>query len=287
MTVHPTSLGTVVVEAERHFHAASVQLSHLDMVESRKSVLTPAGAYRLDLSVTPRLPSRMRFDRWASNRFERPGRLFIVPPGEPLAIWNDLGRETVIVCHLFTGAMSRWLDDDFGPAQQLVDASLDVSNEVIEQAMLRLVHEVCHPGFAADVMAEALAMQVAVELQRHYRRPNLPAVSGGLTPGRLRRIDERLNSSDTPPSLTELAKLCGLSVRQLSRGFQASRAMPVGQYVARRRVDRAKSLLGRDRSVKEVASQLGFTSTASFSAAFRKATGLTPSTYRRMTSSAA
>jgi AraC family transcriptional regulator len=282
---HRMPLGTVIVEAERHFPAASIQLSHLHLVSSRKSILTPARAYRLDLSITPRLPSRMRFDRWPSSRFERPGRLFVVPPNEPLAIWNDLGRETVIVCHLFTEAMQRWLDDDFGPAQQLIDASLNVSNEVIEQAMLKMANEVCNPGFAADVMVEALAMQVAVELRRHYRQPYIPAVSGGLAPSRLRQIDERLNSSDTPPSLSELGQICGLSVRQLSRGFLVSRAVSVGQYVARHRLGRAKLLLSRDRSVKQVASQLGFTSPASFCAAFRKATGLTPSTYRRMASS--
>ena len=272
--------GTIVVEAEGRFPAAAVQLSHLDLVESRKSVLTPDGAYRLDLCLTPRLPSRMRFDRSASSRFEQPGRLFVIPPAEPLTVWNHLGRETVLVCHLFTGGMERWLDEDAAPSPQALDAGLDVSSHPIEQAMLRMVDEVRHPGFAAEVMVEALAVQVAVELQRQYRQPAARTVSGGLAPWRLRRIEERLRTLDEAPSLTELAALCGLSVRQLARGFLASRGMPIGRYVVQRRTARAKLLLAGDRSVKDVAGQLGFASTAAFCAAFRKATGLTPAAYR-------
>jgi len=277
------SAGTVVMEANSRFPSAAVQVSHLDLVRRKQHVLKPEGAYRIDLCVTQRRASRMRFERWAADRFERPGRLFVVPPGETLAVWNDLGRETVIVCHLYTEVMSRWLEETI--ETDLLDMSADVASEAIGQLMLRLREEVCHPGFASETMIEGLTLQLAVELQRHYREASPPAESGRLAAWRLRRIDDRIRSSDEPPSLSELAALCRLSIRQLSRGFRASHGISIGQHVARLRIEKAKEALASDQSIKIVAWQLGFCSSAAFSFAFRKATGLTPSEFRGLTAS--
>jgi AraC family transcriptional regulator len=83
------------------------------------------------------------------------------------------------------------------------------------------------------------------------------------------------------PTLAELAALCRLSVRQLTRGFRASRGCSVGEYVAQSQVDHARQLLARDESVKAVAHSLGFSSPSKFSSAFRRATGQTPRQFRQ------
>ena len=44
---------------------------------------------------------------------------------------------------------------------------------------------------------------------------------------RLRLIDERLADDPSAPPLGELADLCDLSVRQLTRGFKVSRACSI------------------------------------------------------------
>jgi AraC family transcriptional regulator len=279
---YPISSGTVVIEAASRFPAAAVQVSHLDLVRRRQHVVKTEGAYRIDLCTTQRHASKMRFERWAANRFERPGRLFVVPPGETLTVWNDLGRETVVVCHLYTEMMSRCLEQSF--ERDLLDSCADVADDAIGHLMLRMREEVCHPGFASEVMIEGLALQLGVALQRHYRTAAPLASRRGLTSWRLRRIDDRLRSSAEPASLAELATLCGLSVRQLSRGFRASHGISIGQFIARLRIDKAKQELVSGRSIKVLAAQLGFCSTAAFSSAFRKATGLTPTEFRRLAS---
>lgn len=263
---------------QRRFYSA-ISISVCD-----KHTLRAPDAYRVDFCLTPRLSSRMRFDRWTSHRFERPGRIFVVPPGESLAVWNELGQESVIVAYLFTDSVSGWLDGPIEPNGDPLDKSITISNRGIEHLMLRLRDEARSPGVASDIMVEGVAMQLAVELQRHYGVPASQTPAGGLAPWRLRRIDERLKSSNEPASLTELAGLCGLSVRQLSRGFRASRGQSIGQYAADHRIERAKEALVRYRSVKSVAGQMGFSSTAAFSAAFRKATGLAPTEFRRLVS---
>jgi AraC family transcriptional regulator len=96
----------------------------------------------------------------------------------------------------------------------------------------------------------------------------------------LRRIEERLKEVREPPTLSELATLCNLSVRQLTRAFRASRGRSIGDYVEQSRLDQAKCLLATEASVKSIAYSLGFASPSSFSFAFRRATGETPREFR-------
>jgi AraC family transcriptional regulator len=96
----------------------------------------------------------------------------------------------------------------------------------------------------------------------------------------LRLIDERLSEIGAAPSLGELAALCNLSVRQLTRGFQASRGCSIGIYMDHARAILAKRLLQSDHSIKEIAYSMGYNSPSSFSYAFRRSTGMTPSSFR-------
>ncbi len=284
-TSRPIPSGALVTEAQRRCSAAAIQVSHLCHVERRHHVVTAPNCYRVDLSITPRLNSRMRFDRWHARRYEQPGRLFVVPPGETLDVWNDLGRESVVIAHLFLDALGEALHLNPGPEVNPLDRSLNVQSRAIEFLMLRLREEVCRPGFAADFMIEGLSLQLAVELHRHYRATAPVAGvggNGGLAPWRLRRIEERLRAGDHAVTLDELARLCDLSVRQLSRGFRASTGTSIGQYAASLRIERAKAALATERSIKRVASIMGFSSTAAFCSAFRKATGLTPGEFRKL-----
>ena len=281
---HSLPFGSITIEADERYPAAAVQVSHLDLTQRDKHILHAPDAYRIDLCLTPRLPASMRFDRWKSHRFEKPGRIFVVPPGESLAVWNDLGRESVIVAYLFTDAMSRWMEAPIKPSGDPLDNSIAISSPDIEHVMLRLRDEARSPGLASDVMIEGLAMLLCAELQRHYGAARSLAPTGGLAPWRLRRIDDRLKSSNELVGLADLADLCGLSVRQLSRGFRASRGQSIGQYVAHHRIERAKEALVRDPCIKAVAGRMGFASSAAFSSAFRKATGLSPSEFRRLAS---
>jgi AraC family transcriptional regulator len=64
--------------------------------------------------------------------------------------------------------------------------------------------------------------------------------------------------------------------------FKQSFGMPPHQYVTSRRIERAKTLLAeRELSVTEIGFDVGFSETSSFTAAFRKYTGETPTNYRR------
>src|SRR5207249_3008805 len=129
---------------------------------------------------------------------------------------------------------------------------------------------------------EALSSVLAHEL---VRRPESAEnySRGGLASWQQRRvaefIDEHL-AEDVP--LAKLAGIARLSVFHFARAFKQSFGMPPHRYHVARRIARAKSLLGEPaRSVTEIAFGLGFHELSSFTAAFRKQAGVSPSQYRR------
>jgi AraC family transcriptional regulator len=83
-------------------------------------------------------------------------------------------------------------------------------------------------------------------------------------------------------SLAVLAELVHLSIYHFARAFKQSFGAPPHRYHMARRMDRARSLLQRPAlSVTQIGAQIGFRETSSFTTAFRKFTGLTPTEYRR------
>lgn len=82
--------------------------------------------------------------------------------------------------------------------------------------------------------------------------------------------------------LLRLAELARLSLHHFCRSFKQSFGIPAHQYQMQRRTEIAKLLLAdQTTSITDIALSLGYAQTSSFSNAFRKATGWTPTVYRR------
>jgi AraC family transcriptional regulator len=268
------------IDAELRVSIARIQLARYHLEGPSEHTLCDEGAWWLDLCLTPRpRNTRARFhDRWAADRFERIGGLYMLPAGQVLQVKSDGGgRQASIVCLLLPEPLRKWFEDDFEWTDRRLEANLDVSNTNVRGLMLRLGREIHTPGFAGGMLAELIAAQLAIELRRHCGEA--PGTAG-LAPWRLRLIDERLAEVSDPPSLTELADLCQLSVRQLARGFRTSRGCSIGEFVAQRRIELAKRRLATDESVKSIALSMGFTSVPSFTRAFRRDVGMPPSQFR-------
>jgi AraC family transcriptional regulator len=132
---------------------------------------------------------------------------------------------------------------------------------------------------------EALGVVLAHELTRtNSGKAAVQApVRGGLAPWQQRivadYIEEHLAKSI---SLATLAQLIGLSTYHFCRAFKQSFGIPPHRYQTSRRIECAKALLAKPNpSVTEIGLTVGFNQTSSFTAAFRRATGLTPTGYSR------
>ncbi|QKV97674.1 helix-turn-helix transcriptional regulator [Streptomyces sp. NA02950] len=84
-----------------------------------------------------------------------------------------------------------------------------------------------------------------------------------------------------PLDLDAVAAHAGYSRYHFLRAFKAVYGSTPGQYLSCRRIERAEELLrSANLSVTEICSLVGFSSLGTFSASFKKQTGLTPSAYR-------
>lgn len=281
MSDQQPSTATAIVEAELRSSSASIKVLQMHLPETCVSVLREERSFRFDLSLTPRLRSGLCFsDHWSSSRFEAPGKLFVLPPAEKVDVRSGVGSQKAIIFNLHQEAVPRCLDDDLEWSDALLVASLDITDNMMISLLLQLGKEARDPGLASDIFCDAIAMQLAVALYRNLHRvSNLPK-QGGLAPWRLSLIEDRIKAAPTV-SLGELASLCGLSLRQLARGFRESRGISLGAYVASCRIELAKDLLATGSSLKAVSYQMGYSSPSSFCNAFRKSTGWTPRAFQQ------
>ncbi len=86
-----------------------------------------------------------------------------------------------------------------------------------------------------------------------------------------------------PPTIPELAKIVGTNEFTLKRAFKAAFGVTLFGYVVKRRMERAELLLLQGTTVASAAEEVGYDCPRSFSAAFRRQLGKTPSAVRRAT----
>jgi AraC family transcriptional regulator len=271
------------VASEVRVPVATAQLVQFDVMDPLDIVMMDRDAYWLELCLQPR-PRDARacyLDHWTAQRFERIGKVYLLPPGETIRTRSGGGpAHTSILCHLRPEPMRAWYDGELTWTDRRLEASLDIPDANVRALLLRLAEEVRHPGFAGSMLVELIAAQLVIELGRYFVQFDDTPRTGRLAQWRLELIDGRLRDAESIPTLAELAALCNISVRQLTRGFRTSRGCSIGEYVADCRIERAKQLLARDQSIKAIASSLGFTSSSAFCFAFRRTTGLTPGEFR-------
>lgn len=98
-----------------------------------------------------------------------------------------------------------------------------------------------------------------------------------------RAVDHLYTHLAEAPSLAQLAKIAAFSPFHFHRVFRSVTGQPVARFQARLRVERAALLLGRANSrrrLTDVASEVGFSSSAELSRAFRARFLVSPSTFR-------
>lgn len=217
------------------------------------------------------------------GRRGRPGEILFLPPGANCSTVTPPGEHSLL-CLTFENGRARHLFESEDLPSDLPPC-FDVRAERVRNGLGRLAEELRSPGFAQEILVESVALTLVVDLCRYLRAKDEAAQlrGGGLAGWRLRRLKERIDADFAEPlSIVDLAAECGMSARHLIRTFKTTTGMTLSDYIADVRITRAKSeLREQGRMIKVVAGRCGFQSAAAFSAAFRRATGLTPKQYRQ------
>jgi AraC family transcriptional regulator len=166
----------------------------------------------------------------------------------------------------------------------IANPTLAFEHDELKRGLSELCREAASPDNVFNLLAEgwatqALAHIVRVSGKNHEHHTEL---RGGLPRRSLRLLDEYVRENLARPiSLAELSGIAGLSKRHFLRAFQDSVGATPYRYVISLRIDEAKRRLSEtDDSITDVALATGFGQAQHFSTSFRKATGLTPSSFR-------
>jgi AraC family transcriptional regulator len=207
-----------------------------------------------------------------------------VPAGHRFHGWQT-PRVLTRVTYFYIDLQDPLSDPQSGNARRAIRPRLFFFDQAVWDTALKLKAEVGNVDPGSRQYAEALGIVLMHELFRLERANIAPTrpVRGGLPVWQQKRvadfIEEHL-SEDI--SLAALAELVDLSLYHFARAFTQSFGMPPHRYHWARRMDRARSLLRMPAlSVTQIGSRIGFCETSSFTRAFRKFTGVTPSEYRQ------
>jgi AraC family transcriptional regulator len=211
-------------------------------------------------------------------------KLSFVPAGHRFYGWQT-PRVLTRVTYIYIDPPDRLFDRGSGDAWPTVSPRLFFFNQAVWDTALKLKAEGGNSDPLSREYAEALSLVLMYELVRLER--NVPSaakpVRGGLPTWQQKRVVEFVEEHLAEDiSLAVLADLVDLSLYHFARAFAQSFGAPPHRYHMARRMDRAKSLLQRPAlSVTQIGARIGFRESSSFTKAFRRFTGLTPTEYRR------
>ncbi|MGO2452809.1 helix-turn-helix domain-containing protein [Pseudomonas taetrolens] len=136
------------------------------------------------------------------------------------------------------------------------------------------------PDIASTYLNQAIDL-LAVERQSG---PLPHRNKGGLARWQISRVDEYINEHvDHCIRTTELASLLSLSVSHFSHAFKQTTGMTPLMYVTAARVEAARQyMLCSAHSLSDIALSHGFCDQSHFCRVFRRETGLSPQTWRKL-----
>jgi len=130
-------------------------------------------------------------------------------------------------------------------------------------------------GMFVRCVGQTLAMHVARHEPTHTKVNALPK-------WRLKKVEDYITEHfDSSVSLSDLAKVAGLSRMHFAAQFRAATGYRPREYLLQMRVEQAKATLSATETpLAEVALAVGFCTQAHFSTVFKRLTGETPARWR-------
>jgi AraC-like DNA-binding protein len=210
-------------------------------------------------------------------------KLTFVPAGHEYHEWHEPRRHHRLMHFYFQPGT---IHSEHGITDMSVAPRLLFEDATLWHTALKLKMLVESPASGDQLYFEILGTLLVHELMRLNRGVTSVQrrVQGGLAPWQQRialaYIEEHLNERIPLTTLAQLVRLN--SPHYFCRAFNQSLGMPPHRYQTNRRMEQAKLLLARRAiSVTDVSLTVGFGSSNAFATAFRKATGTTPTDYRR------
>jgi AraC family transcriptional regulator len=219
-----------------------------------------------------------------STQHEFSRTLSFVPAGHRFCSWHK-PRILTRVTYFYIDPRGPLIDPELRFAESALRPRVFFFDKDLWETAYKLKAQALRSNPGERHYAEALSIVLAHELLRldHGAASARQHFGGGLAGWREKRVAEYIEAHLADDiSLATMAEVVKLSPYHFNRAFKQSFGQPPRRYLNSLRMQNAKGLLANPAmSVTQVGFKLGFSETSSFTTAFRKHIGLTPTAYRR------
>lgn len=250
--------------------------------------VVPERAY--SLTVHLRQPGLVKnWGTWYGNRFRAAhswdlGGVEVLDLSSDPVVLRESGFESVHI-HIPQTTLDAYTIGSGLPSVTDLDWTPGVRDDVVLHWTRMLLPYFGRARSLPRIATDELIMMFCAHLVGTYPRSPVRerVVAGGLAIWQQRKamnlIRDRLDGN---LPLADLARDCGLSPSHFARAFRRSFGMPAHRYLVAQRIDVAKTLLlHTDQTGLEIALESGFEDQATFSRAFRRMVGTSPSDWKR------
>jgi AraC family transcriptional regulator len=256
---------------------------------SNEVVIPPSDDHRMVLNLgTPFFmnvyPGKRRFQGRICS-----GEVAIIPAGSSWTCRSEgADSPTMLLLYLrqlFVRSAAR--DLNFPHNEIALTPQIGFKDKHICHVAMSLLHELTEANVVGRLYADSLATGLAIQLVRRYSSlKDVHVGHGGMAPHKLRKaialIDHHLaDEEEGRVGLRAVARDVSMSYFHFSRAFKQSMGMTATNYIAERRIERAKKMLEEtELPISEIALRSGFSSQSHFTTAFRRLAGATPKAFR-------
>lgn len=260
----PLDLGCGALVPIRVTDAAMIGMYHYSLRRPARMLTQTNPAYAINVTVAGRW--RYRYGRRSYDL--APGAVTVGLPGQQYACAHVPAHPN---SNFLLGLAPQAVESEFEPLFKKPVMVIDELNRYITRAA----------GCVDDEEFESTMCEIFDIASRYSLEGSRRELSSGMRIQRMKRFIEH-HLSD-PITLADLADVVGLSPYTALRQFKASTGETPLEFITRLRVEMAKALLKSEKAaIEEIARRAGFKTHAYFCRTFKRYTGFTPSSYRKI-----
>jgi AraC family transcriptional regulator len=261
------------------FVGAEAMLFH---ARAGSTVVAASPHHRIGMHLGAPVNAFCSCDGQSHRRVQSDGDMDIVPAGLD-GTWEDDADCTILRISVDPILVSRTAEDlGLDPGHIRIAPHFQLRDEGLKHIALALHAQSASDSGADRLYAESLTTALATRLIDRAGQKFLPSASQQLSIRQKRRLSDHIEANlDRDLSLLELSQVAAVSVSHLKVLFRRTFGMPVHQYVIRRRVERARSLLLLgDAPISQIALETGFAHQSHMAHCMKKLVGATPQSIR-------